>query len=115
MTQIVVTSAEELKAIIRDVLSERTEPTTGVEPDNITLNRVVELLNGLGFPTSKAKIYKLTSTGSIPCRKYGSKLIFSRKELLQWAQGNTKQVGNLSSIASAIASSANRKNRNYGK
>lgn len=115
MTQIVVTSPEELKAIIRDVLSERTEPTAGVEPENISLNRAVELLNGLGFPTSKAKIYKLTSTGSIPCHKYGSKLLFSRKELLQWVQGNTRQVGDLSGIASTIAASANRKNRNYGK
>lgn len=92
MTQIVVTSAEELKAIIRDVLSERTEPTADVEPENISLNRAVELLNGLGFPTSKAKIYKLTSTGSIPCRKYGSKLVFSRMELLRWVESQTTPV-----------------------
>lgn len=92
MTQIVVTSSEELKAIIRDVLSERTEPTAGVEPENISLNRAVELLNGLGFPTSKAKIYKLTSAGSMPCRKYGSKLVFSRMELLKWAESQTTPV-----------------------
>lgn len=92
MTQIVVASTEELKAIIRDVLSEQREPTAGVQPDNISLNRAVELLNGLGFPTSKAKIYKLTSAGSMPCRKYGSKLIFSRMELLKWAESQTTQV-----------------------
>ena len=90
--QIVVTSAEELKAIIRDVLSEQTEPTaTSVQPDNISLNRAIELLTEWGCPTSKAKIYKLTSTGAMPCRKYGNKLIFSSKELLKWVDTQIKQ------------------------
>ena len=92
MMQIVVTSAEELKAIIRDVLSEQTEPTaTGVQSDNISLNKAIKLLNELGYPTSKAKIYKLTSTGALPCRKYGNKLIFSRVELLKWVDTQIKQ------------------------
>lgn len=92
MMQIVVTSAEELKAIIRDVLSEQTEPTaTGVQSDNINLSKAIELLNEWGYPTSKAKIYKLTSTGAMPCRKYGNKLIFSREELLKWVDTQIKQ------------------------
>lgn len=90
--QIVVTSAEELKAIIRDVLSEQTEPTvTGGQSDNINLNRAIELLTEWGYPTSKAKVYKLTSTGALPCRKYGNKLIFSRVELLKWVDTQIKQ------------------------
>ena len=90
--QIVVTSAEELKAIIRDVLSEQTEPTAaGVRSDNLNLNRAVELLNEWGYPTSKAKIYKLTSTGAMPYRKYGNKLIFSHEELLKWVDTQIKQ------------------------
>lgn len=92
MMQIVVTSAEELKAIIRDVLSEQTEPTaTGVQSDNINLSKAIELLNEWGYPTSKAKIYKLTSMGAMPCRKYGNKLIFSREELLKWVDTQIKQ------------------------
>ncbi|WP_418408883.1 helix-turn-helix domain-containing protein [Alistipes sp.] len=38
------------------------------------------------MPTSKAKIYKLTSSGEIPHRKYGNKLVFSRQELLRWME-----------------------------
>lgn len=92
MMQIVVTSAEELKAIIRDVLSEQAEPTAaGVQSDNISLNKTIEVLNELGYPTSKAKMYKLTSTGALPCRKYGNKLIFSRVELLKWVETQIKQ------------------------
>lgn len=75
---------QELKAIIRDVLAEQTEPTaTGVQSDNINLSRAIELLSELGYPTSKAKMHQLTSTGALPCRKYGDKLIFSRVELLK--------------------------------
>lgn len=92
MMQIVVTSAEELKAIIRDVLLEQTEPTTvGVQSDNINLSRAIELLNKWGYPTSKAKMYKLTSTGALPYRKYGNKLIFSHMELLKWVDTQIKQ------------------------
>lgn len=92
MMQIVVTSAEELKAIIRDVFSEQTEPTAiGVQSDNINLSKAIELLTEWGYPTSKAKIYKLTSTGAMPCRKYGNKLIFSRVELLKWISTQIKQ------------------------
>lgn len=87
MMQIVVTSAEELKAIIRNVLSEQTELTaTGVQSDNINLNRAIKLLSEWGYPTSKAKMYKLTSTGALPCRKYGNKLIFSGVKLLKWVE-----------------------------
>ena len=93
MMQIVVTSAEELKAIIRDVLSEQAEPTaTDAQSDNISLNKAIELLNEWGYPTSKAKMYKLTSTGALPCRKYGNKLIFSRMELLKWVDTQIKQL-----------------------
>lgn len=92
MMQIVVTSAEELKAIIRDVLAEQADPTvTGTQSDNLTLNKALELLNKLGYPTSKAKIYKLTSAGVMPYRKYGNKLIFSRVELLNWVDTQIKQ------------------------
>ena len=92
MMQIVVTSAEELKAIIRDVLAEQADPTvTGAQSDNLTLNKALELLNKLGYPTSNAKIYKLTSTGIMPYRKYGNKLIFSRVELLNWIDTQIKQ------------------------
>lgn len=92
MMQIVVTSAEELKAIIRDVLSEQTELTvTGGQSDNINLSRAIKLLTEWGYPTSKAKIYKLTSTDAMPYRKYGNKLIFSRVELLKWVDTQIKQ------------------------
>lgn len=48
------------------------------------------MLDEYGMPTSKAKIYKLTSAGEIPHRKYGNKLVFSRKELQEWMNEQMK-------------------------
>jgi hypothetical protein len=84
MTNIILTTPEELRAIV-------SEAVAGVLPknasgksliDSITLTDALELLREHGYPTSKAKVYKLTSTGEIPCKRYGNKLVFSRKELL---------------------------------
>lgn len=80
MPNIIVTTPEELRAIVSEAVS-------GVLPkqapgqsqiDTITLNDALELLKKHGYPTSKAKIYKLTSTGKIPCKTYGNKLALSR-------------------------------------
>jgi hypothetical protein len=118
MSNIILTTPEELKAIVQDAVSGLLSKSPVKEeslPDTITLATALDLLVEHGYPTSRAKVYKLTSAGAMPHRKYGNKLVFSRKELLQWAQGNTRQVGDLGSVASAIAASANRKNRSYGK
>lgn len=94
MTQVIVTSPDELKAIISEVFSTLvpTVRTAKEQPDNISLNTAVSVLAELGFPTSKAKIYKLTSTGAMPYRKYGNKLLFSRLELLEWANNQTRRI-----------------------
>jgi excisionase family DNA binding protein len=39
----------------------------------------------LGWP--KARIYKLTSAGAIPCRKHEGRLLFHRVELDTWLNG----------------------------
>jgi excisionase family DNA binding protein len=38
----------------------------------------------LGWP--KARIYKLTSVGAIPCRKHEGRLLFHRSELDRWLE-----------------------------
>jgi excisionase family DNA binding protein len=111
MSSIIVTSPDELRAIVSqavaDLLPKGSKPQD--LPDNITLETAVELLRESGFPTSKAKIYKLTSSGSLPHRKYGNKLVFSRKELLQWAEAQARRISDTGSSALHIARSARRK------
>ena len=111
MTNIIVTTPEELKAIVNEAVPELLPRvnTKIVPPDTITLSTTLSLLDEQGFPTSKAKIYKLTSAGKMPHRKYGNKLVFSRKEVLEWANGQTKSKETSSDSILFIARSARRK------
>lgn len=111
MTNIILTTPEELKSIVSEaiagVLPLHAEPKSQI--DTIALTDALKLLKENGYPTSKGKIYKLTSTGEIPCSHYGNKLVFSRKELLEWASSQTKRKGNLSEVSLTLARSARRK------
>ena len=81
MEQIIVTTPDELRAIISEAVSGVLPKQVSQSPiDTITLNDVLDLLRENGYPTSRAKMYKLTSLGAIPCKTYGKKLVFSRKE-----------------------------------
>lgn len=114
MTNIILTTSEELRAIISEEVSKAFPMVSTPKelPDTITLDTAIQVLEEYGYPTSKAKIYKLTSTGSMPFRKYGNKLVFSRKELILWADSQTKSHQEHIAIASAnltLAKSAKRK------
>jgi len=111
MPTIIVTTPEELRAIVNEAIAEFLPKTSMKEspPDSITLDSAINLLKENGYPTSKAKIYKLTSSEEMPHLKYGNKLVFSRKELLQWAVSQTKRGGNQSEVALTLARSARRK------
>src|SRR5659263_254208 len=101
MSTIIVTTPEELRAIVSDAIAEFLPKTQmkEIKSDRISLNSAIELLIENGYPTSKAKIYKLTSSERMPHLKYGNKLVFSRKELLQWAVSQTKRIGNHSEVS----------------
>ncbi len=111
MSNIIITTPEELRAIVSEAVShalpKQASPQTPI--DTLTLNDTLELLKEHGYPTSKAKIYKLTSTGKIPCRTYGNKLVFSRKEILQWAENQTKFKHDTTELSLHLARSARRK------
>ena len=64
---------------------------------------------------AEARLYKLTAKGNVPFRKYGNKLLFSRRELLVWAESLARRVNDKGEAALAIARSANRKLRSHGK
>lgn len=111
MSNIILTTPEELRTIVSEavarVLPQQASPQQPI--DTLTLNDTVKLLKEHGYPTSKAKIYKLTSTGKIPCKTYGNKLVFSRKEILLWAENQTKSKNDLTEISLMLSRSARRK------
>ena len=118
MNQIIVTTPEELRAIVSETVSQTLAGLNHTQkelPDNLTPDAAVEALEQHGFLISKARLYKLTAKGEVPFRKYGNKLLFSRKELLSWADNLARRVNDKSDAALTIAKSANHKLRGYGK
>ncbi|KAA6316625.1 hypothetical protein EZS27_033091 [termite gut metagenome] len=110
MNSIIITTPEELRAIVSEAVSGVIPKTVSESKiDTITLSGAIELLREHGYPTSKAKVYKLTASEDIPCKRYGNKLVFSRKELLEWAENQTKPKNNQAEIALSLARSARRK------
>ena len=111
MNQIILTTPDELRAIVSEAVSGMLPKPAAVQSqiDTLTLDDALCVLKEHGYPTSKAKMYKLTSSGTVPCRVYGKKLVFSRKEILLWADNQTKPKRDLSAISLTLARSAGRK------
>ena len=110
MEKIILTTPDELRAIINEAVSGvMPKQTIQSEIDTMSLNDTLDLLVEHGYPTSRAKMYKLTALGTIPCRTYGKKLVFSRKEVLAWAENQTKPKRDKSEISLTLARSARRK------
>jgi hypothetical protein len=81
----------------------------------MTLSGALGLLAEYGYILSKAKQYKLTASGNIPCRKFGQKLVFSREDILQWAENQTRPKSNYAEISLTLARSARRKSNCHEK
>jgi hypothetical protein len=113
MNTIIVTEENKLRAIVQEEVSKlfnaRQEPKT--EIDTMTLSAALAMLAEYGYILSKAKLYKLTASGGIPFRKFGQKLVFSRKDILSWAENQTKPKNDRSEVIRTIARSARRKIR----
>lgn len=113
MSNIIVAEEDKLRSIVQEEVSKlfSTKQEVKAEIDSITLITALELLREYGYPMSKAKLYKLTATGQIPCRKFGQKLVFSRKDLLRWAESQTKPKSNKEETALNLARSVRRKRK----
>ena len=111
MNQIIVAEEEKLRAIVHEEVSKlfQTKQEQKTEIDTMTLSGALDMLAEYGYILSKAKLYKLTASGNIPCRKFGQKLVFSRKDILSWAESQTKPKNNQSEILLTLARSARRK------
>lgn len=111
MSTIIITEEAKLRALIQEELSKAipTHSNKKEEIDSITLDGAIIYLEEHGYPVSKAKMYKLTSSEEIPCRKFGQKLVFSRKDLLFWAQAQSKPKNSKLEAIQTLAENAKRK------
>lgn len=111
MADIIFTTKEELSTIIKEVIESAFDfkKTCDDPPDTMTLTTTIALLEENGYPTSKATIYKLTSTNKMPHQKFGHKLIFSRQKVLEWAESQTKSKPDRSDAINYLSRTVRRK------
>lgn len=112
MDRVIVTTPEELKSMLIEVIRDYFEvkPDNDILPDMLSLDDALILLKSNGYPTSKSKAYKLTAANEMPYRKYGTRFVFSRTELLAWAASKSMLMrDNSSDGILAIARSAKKK------
>lgn len=82
--------AEEVGAAIRRAGSgvpRRTENASRC--DALSLSDAIEYLRGLGYITTAKSLYGKTSRGTVPYRKVGRRVIFSRARLAEWVAAQT--------------------------
>jgi hypothetical protein len=53
-------------------------------PDRMTLEDTLSFLASNGLPLKKSQLYKLSMEKDIPVMRFGKRLVFSRKAILEW-------------------------------
>ena len=90
MANIIVATEEQIQEAVFNAVSkffsgnQLVAPSSDL-PDTLSMPNALKVLEDNGFPTSKAKLYKMTSQEQIPFMKYGNKIVFYRKALIEWA------------------------------
>ena len=117
MTNIIVTTPEELRAIVADEvamilpkLADLQPKNESAEIDTLTVEGAVRFLADQGAPTTRSTLYNWVFLKKIPFKKIGRRTVFSKKDLLAWVESRTTLPEDRRDTAAArIAESANRK------
>ena len=115
MDTVIVTTESRLIEIIETAVGKFLKvetPKAKVEPDNLSGSKpAVRFLCENGFEVSMSLFNKQVSRGNIPCHRFHNKrLLFSKQDLLLWAESKCELVGQ-NDAALTLARSANRKMR----
>jgi len=83
---VIITSRDDLKALLKEIMEEVLPQAESLNPgsDLVDCAGLIAFFAENGYHTSKSRIYKLTGSNAIPFMKVGNKLLFSKKELLNW-------------------------------
>lgn len=91
MPDYIFTTREEITQIIREVMTDviQREEKPKKEIETLNVGSLLELLAEYGYDCTKSSIYSMTSNNRISHMKFGSRLIFSRKSIIEWLDNNT--------------------------
>jgi len=92
---------------VKKALASSTQAPSPEQPDRLNVDQACKLLN-----RTRSWIFKKTMLKEIPFGKFGSRLVFSRKELEAWMESQTIPVENPSGImAERLAKTAKRRDK----
>jgi len=117
MENIIVTTPAQLQSIITDAVNaiipkladfrRKNEPA---ETDGMNVEDTARFLTEQGIPTTRATLYNHVYKNTIPYKKFGRRVVFSKKELLTWIESRTVHSEDRRAAAALrITESANRK------
>lgn len=119
MENIIVTTPAELRAIIADEvakvipgLADFRRRNEAVEVDSMNVDAAVDFLESQGYPTTASSLYNSIFKNTIPYKKIGRRVVFSRHALTRWLDENTITPDHYREAAALrIAKSACKKRR----
>jgi excisionase family DNA binding protein len=79
-----ITVGQLLEIIEQKTVRKEPEPKPEPKDDRAGIDEIKEL-TGLSF----SQLYKLTANNAIPHRKFGKRLVFSRKAIKEWMEQQT--------------------------
>jgi hypothetical protein len=70
-----------------------TAKTPGTAPEHISGTREAALfLSASGYAISLSQLAKETARGTVPCRRFGKRLLFGKQELVAWAEARCRPM-----------------------
>lgn len=106
---LILSELAELKAEVRKIRAP--EPPTK-QPENLTIDQAIQILEENGLPITRAQIYKFSHLGEIPASRIGKRLVFNRKDLLNWLESRkVAKIPPQKMAAEKLAQSARRRER----
>lgn len=121
MSEVIVMTPDQLRGTLEGAVlgalekfqASQKEAARPESPETMNLPAAIRFLADNGYPTSRSQFYKLSSTGKIPHRKYGSRLVFNRTELLRWAESQAKEcnIGQKEAVSSIARSARKHQSR----
>lgn len=112
----ILTTSEEIRAIVKDAVAEvMTEFAKSSKPetpqktsDILNLREAVTFLNENGYTLAECTLRNKVHRKELPYQKMGCRVIFSRKELTAWLEGETSRPNSrMQAVAKQLAKSAN--------
>ena len=107
-------SVGQAKALFCNLMQEefrkiQTPPKEQAHNDAMNLGELVSFLSEHGIPLKRSTIYVFTTRKQIPFTKCGKRIMFSRRDILQWIEDRTTRPETKADAALRLAKSINRK------